>query len=399
MRWLTRQLSECAPNHFRFTEPFGFVHLPRDPIHADVLASRVGEGRFELKACGRVRMLFHTHAWCSTAHISVGSVERVENLYSTDHGYCHVEFDLPAAETTTIVVRPGPPVDGDAKGMEVWLAAIEFDAIQPWQPRSMPITEHCSFTRGQHGGYLTLTADTTIGASIVNTGVWAPRDVEFFRTVLRPGMTALDVGANIGHHTVLFSSLVGAQGRVVAFEPQSVIFRLLAGNAAINGCENADVVQSCVGQAEGTVHLYPIDYSGAANFGALGVDTAPVSHEGKQGELCRVATLDQLLSELRRPLMRCDFIKIDVQSFELFVLKGGEQTLARYCPTLFLEISPFWMSKSYDYREVYEFLWRHGYEISHPTDPAVPAGSIKAWSGRETEEWDIIATPRRNAGL
>ena len=392
MRWLVRQMQELAGAAFRSAGDFSWVHLPIDPIQADALVCRQGQGSFELVADGEVTLLFHTHAWCGSVHLQVNDGERVESLYSESHGFRTVTVPAQAG-SSHIVVRTGAPADPQAKGHEVWLAAVDFATEQQWQPRSMPVTSHCMLTRGECGSFLTLSADNTIGANIVRTGVWAPQDVAFFRTVIQPDMTVLDIGANIGHHSVLYSSLVGPHGRVIAFEPQAVIYKVLAGNLAINGCENTEAIQSCVGEGEGTVHLFPVNYSGSSNFGALGVDMAADARGDAKGELCRVASLDRLLAERYRPIDRCDFIKIDVQSFELFVLKGGRRTLERFRPVLFLEVAPHWMAKSYDYREIYEFLWGLGYEIEHPSDPAVPAGQVKAWSGRETEEWDIVARP------
>ena len=100
------------------------------------------------------------------------------------------------------------------------------------------------------------------------------------------------------------------------------------------------------------------------------------------------------LGRLARPLPACDFIKIDVQSFELFVLRGGIETLKRFRPTLFLEISPFWMSKYYDYKEIYKLLTELNYDVHHVSYPEVPVGQVKEWSGRESEEWDILARPK-----
>jgi FkbM family methyltransferase len=395
MKWLPRQLQHNAGAAFRISGAFGWDHLSLDPIQADVLVCRDGHGAIELVAHGPVKLLFHTHAWCGAIYLQVNGAERVESLYSAAHGFREVVIEAqPGA--SHIVIRTGAPLPDGAQGVEVWLAAVDLEPEQAWHPRSLPVSSSCMLTRGECGTYLTLIADNTIGASIVKTGVWAPRDVAYFRSVIQPGMTVLDIGANIGHHTVLYASLVGPAGRVIAFEPQAVIYRLLCGNLAINGCQQVEAVQTCVGEAEGTVRLVGVSYAGADNFGALGVDVDATRRGDTHGELCRVATLDQLLAERLEPIERCDFIKIDVQSFELFVLKGGRRTLDRFRPVLFLEISPHWMARShYDYREIYHLLWDLGYAIEHPTDPSVGPREIKPWSGRESEEWDIVARPAR----
>jgi len=396
IRFLTQQLFQIAPAYFRFSEGFNFAYLQLAPINADVLCCKNVNETLELVTTGgQVALLFHTHAWCGAIQIEVNGTVQNHSLYAEKHGFKTIA--LVSADDTPlhIIIRTGAPADPLAKGHEVWLAAVDFDQPQDWrQPRSQPITPYCSLTRGEYGSFLTLASDITIGADIVRTGVWAPKDVELFKSLIQPGMTVLDIGANIGHHTVVYSSLVGHKGRVIAFEPQTVIYQILAANVAINGCLNTHIIQSCVGDSEGFAYLYPVSYNNPTNFGALGIDTAAAERGDKKGERCRIATLDQLLSELAEPLTRCDFIKIDVQSYELFVLNGGQEILAKFRPVLFLEISPFWMLKNYDYREIYRFLWNAGYTIEHPSDPTVKPGEIKEWSGQESEEWDILARPK-----
>jgi FkbM family methyltransferase len=398
MRWTIKQLADAAKHSFRWSDDFEWVYLPLNPVHADVLVGKQGRRELTLQIRGGCSLVFHTHRWCSAVYLSVNGIERTETLFAEESGFRTVRLPADAAEDQLIVIRAGAPAPEGAQGTEVWLSLVELDVDQSWLPRSIPIGPGCCLTWGECGTFLTLSNDTTIGASITRDGIWARRDVDYFRSVLRPGMVALDIGANIGHHTVLFSSLVGPGGRVVAFEPQRTIYRILTANVAINGCDNADLVQSCVGESEGTVHLYPISYDDHYNFGALGVDPEPEGRGSAKGEPCRVATLDQLLSELPRPLERCDFIKIDVQSFELFALRGGEALLRRFKPTIFLEIAPHWMAKFYDYREIYRYLRDLGYEILHPTDPSVPPGAIKEWSGEPTQEWDVIARPIEGRG-
>jgi hypothetical protein len=119
------------------------------------------------------------------------------------------------------VVRTGAPAHECARATQTWLAAIDLEICDTRQ--SSPISETCELTRGDIGTFLTLVNDTVIGACIVNDGLWAPKDIGVFEDIVQEGMTVLDIGANIGHHTVFFSKLAGAAGRVVSFEPQRTI--------------------------------------------------------------------------------------------------------------------------------------------------------------------------------
>lgn len=390
VRWFVRQFEQFANGSLQYSSGFKYIYVNQFPINTEVLTTEQTNEIIQIHAEGRCRLVFHTHAWCGAVYLDVNGVRSELDLYASEHGFRDIVIDCGGTERLDIMITTGAPPHANAKAQQIWLAAIDFWKDQSWTPISRPVTPACTLTKGKYGTFLTLTNDTIIGASIAREGSWAPNDVRLFEKYIRPGMTVLDIGANIGHHTVVYGRLVGPKGRVVAFEPQSSIFRLLAANVVLNGGLNTDLVQSCVGESEDFVHLYPVSYESASNFGALGVDTNPENRQVK-GEKCRIARVDDLLAELARPLTCVDFIKIDVQSFELYVLKGAEKTINQFKPTLFLEVSPHWMGKSYDYKEIYQLLWSWGYDILHPTDPNFPKGTIKEWSGRAEEEWDIVA--------
>jgi FkbM family methyltransferase len=391
MRWFLKQLIEESAGSVQCSEGFRLVHLGRAPINTHVLMTDIKGEEFRLQANGPwVKLTFHTHAWCGASRLTVNGEETVEDFYAPQHGFRDMVFQTSEAGAIDIRITTGEQPNPAAKANQLWIASVEFAQPQAWSPRSRPVTPTCTLTQGTHGTFLTLTTDTIIGASIASTGIWAPKDVALFEQLIAPGMTVLDVGANVGHHTVVYGKLVGPQGRVVSFEPQTTIFRLLSANTVLNGGTNTDLIQACVGEARGFVHLYPVNYSAQSNFGALGVDPDPATRSTR-GEKARVVKLDDVTYELSRPIDRVDFIKIDVQSFEYYVLKGASKMLKKFKPMLFLEISPYYMNPKYDYREIYKFLWSMGYVIHHLRDGSVPAGQIKEWSGRQTEEWDILA--------
>ena len=81
--------------------------------------------------------------------------------------------------------------------------------------------------------------------------------VELFDQILRHGMTVVDVGANIGAHTIYFAKIVGPSGQVFAFEPQRVPYQMLCGNIALNRYGNVVAVNVGLGSELGTVALLP----------------------------------------------------------------------------------------------------------------------------------------------
>lgn len=89
---------------------------------------------------------------------------------------------------------------------------------------------------------LTLTVDLqdfAIAGSLYSEGTWEPAETAFVKSFLRPGMNVVDIGANLGYFTTLFASLVTAEGKVIAFEPNPQNYGLLKTNIANNGLTQA----------------------------------------------------------------------------------------------------------------------------------------------------------------
>src|ERR1019366_7938506 len=89
--------------------------------------------------------------------------------------------------------------------------------------------------------------DIWVGRSLEVYGEFSENEVKLFREIVKPGNTVIDVGANIGTHTVAFSRLVGS-GVVVAFEPERTAFYALAGNLALNNIRNTFCFQQAIGE-------------------------------------------------------------------------------------------------------------------------------------------------------
>lgn len=167
--------------------------------------------------------------------------------------------------------------------------------------------------------------DHYIGKSLDLYGEFSPGEADFFSQVLKPGMTALDVGANVGAHSVLFSKLVGRNGLVLSFEPQRVIYQLLCTNLMLNGHIHAKAYHAAAGGTPGTLRVPPVDYLKPANFGSLSLGAWEV------GEEVPVMTIDQFC------LPKCHLIKADVEGMESDVLAGAAETIARCKPILYVE--------------------------------------------------------------
>jgi FkbM family methyltransferase len=166
--------------------------------------------------------------------------------------------------------------------------------------------------------------DRFIGQALDRYGEISRGEAALFAQLVRPGMIAVEAGANIGILTVPLARLVGPGGGVVAFEPQRMVHQMLCGNLALNAISNVTVYQAAVGSQPGSINVPPVDYAAVGNFGG-------VSLGGAAGETVPLHIIDELY------LQRCEFIKIDVEGMECEVLQGAAQTMRRFRPRLYVE--------------------------------------------------------------
>jgi FkbM family methyltransferase len=176
----------------------------------------------------------------------------------------------------------------------------------------------------RYGQMLYNVNDMYVGRSLDLYGEFSEAEVELFRRLVRPGDLVLDIGANIGAHTVFFSRQVGPAGRVLAFEPQRVVFQTLCANIALASALNVSCNHNAVGPERGQINVPVLDYARENNFGGLSLG-------GTNGDVVPVLTIDSL------DLPRCNFMKIDVEGMERAVLAGARGTIARFKPVLYVE--------------------------------------------------------------
>ena len=200
-----------------------------------------------------------------------------------------------------------------------------------------------------------------IDLSIYLLGAFEPRLVGAYRKLIRPGACILDIGANIGAHTLQFAKLVGDRGKVVAYEPTAYAFGKLQANLRLNPmlAQRVTAIQAMLvasaeqALAEGVVSSWPLDARPRDGRHPLGAvhDTAGAV----------ALTLDESLRRIGVPAV--DFIKIDVDGNELDVLRGAESLMREQRPTLFLELAPYEYRNPGDFEAFLEILWRLDYGL------------------------------------
>jgi FkbM family methyltransferase len=206
----------------------------------------------------------------------------------------------------------------------------------------MSETDAVSFD--SHGRHITLCFPSTsdhIARTIQQTGSFYEAELlADVRARLFFPACAVDVGAHVGNHTVYFAGVLGM--RTISFEPNPESFALLETNTDKNGVSSkCELYHAAVGAAAGLVRVVqaPDSNSGMANVAA---------HPG--GEIPAVRLDDVVLDE---PAI--DIIKIDVEGWELDVLRGAVAVLDRHRPLLYVEIM------KPRFAEVQDLLSRHDY--------------------------------------
>lgn len=145
--------------------------------------------------------------------------------------------------------------------------------------------------------------------------------IRVFENEIKQGAVVLDIGANIGYHTLTAAKLVGQDGKVFAFEPEPTNFALLVKNVKINGYSNVIAVKKALSNKRGKARLFlHKTYCGVPS---LSQNNVPNSSGYVEVD---VETLDELFKDYEG---RIDFIKIDVQGGEMAVLEGGRNIIEK----------------------------------------------------------------------
>jgi FkbM family methyltransferase len=164
---------------------------------------------------------------------------------------------------------------------------------------------------------------------------WNVAEYRAFKEAVAEGHTALDIGANVGCYSLLLGQWVGPQGRVFAFEPAADTFSNLSKHIRLNSLsDRVTPVQAAVSDSTATASFLALDHHG---MNRLAVDQDRSDH-------ARVVTVPTVTVDefCARERIAPDLIKIDVEGFELAVLRGARETIKARGDelALFIEIHP-----------------------------------------------------------
>jgi FkbM family methyltransferase len=178
----------------------------------------------------------------------------------------------------------------------------------------------------------------------------------YMRRYLSIGDTFIDIGANCGQYTVMASTLVGSKGRVISFEPATHMFRLLSKHLQRSNLKNVSLLNVALG-----------DYVAecALQFNRLAPGSSSIRHvEGDMGsfepEECQMLTGDSCL--LNETFSGSTRAKIDVEGFELAVIRGMLSTIRSHIRSVIVEITPWWIGGRDGIDEMWSLFKTSGFE-------------------------------------
>ncbi len=178
--------------------------------------------------------------------------------------------------------------------------------------------------------------------------------------ILNDQKVIIDVGVNVGN-VLMNMAKICPHAQVVGFEPDAKNFQRAVKNLALNSFTNARIINKGLGDAPAQVKLFKVNKHNAGMNRIL--DSNEQSNEpDMEFDIIDIIRLDDFIDEAG--LTRVDLIKIDVEGYELKVLKGAENTLRKFSPELFIELDDDYLRAQNDSAEsLILFLTDLGYEI------------------------------------
>lgn len=211
--------------------------------------------------------------------------------------------------------------------------------------------------------------ERTIPVEILNFGDHEAEELCMIRKFLCEDSVLLDIGANIGWYCLNLAGDV-PKGRILAFEPIPKTYNYLERNLVINNLKNVELYNIGLSDEEEKAEFfYDPRLSGATSLRDLHGDRKKCRIK------CRVTTLDKFSKGV---ISAIDFIKCDVEGAELFVIKGGLNTIRKDLPVIFLELLRKWSAKfGYHPNKVISTLNKIGYRCYYARGSRlVPIGGI-----------------------
>lgn len=194
----------------------------------------------------------------------------------------------------------------------------------------------------KHGIFSYYENDKYIGKSLSEYGEWSEAEVNLIKQLVNNNENIIEVGSNIGTHTIPLAKHVSNGGQVFAFEPQSQNYKLLLDNINDNEIKNVEVSKLALSSKEGEAFMNKFDENKTSNFG----DARIFSDNNENYEKVPVKTLDQIYYDKTQENFSVKLIKCDTQGQELNIIIGAKKIIDKYKPYLYVENDDVHTSKN-----------------------------------------------------
>ena len=210
----------------------------------------------------------------------------------------------------------------------------------------------------KHGKLFFPKYDIGVGDGLREYGEFSELELIIMLNFINKGDSVIDIGANIGAFTIPFAKKVGKNGKVYGFEPQKFIYKILEKNINSNKLDNVKIFNYGLGKSNHNITISDFDYSQLGCFGGIGFnkkyDNSFSAKKLNSIQKVQIKRIDDILK-----LKKCNFVKIDVETMELDVLKGGRTFVSNHRPVIWYEnhIGPRCKVNSYLRNLKYRLFW------------------------------------------
>lgn len=200
----------------------------------------------------------------------------------------------------------------------------------------------------KYGVFLYDSKDTTIGKDLDNYGEYSEGEVALFKDVINIGDVVIEVGGNIGVHTIVLAKLVHISGKVFVYEPQKNNYYTLCANIMLNHLEHVYAYQNAISNKKDIAHFPEVStrYTHTSGTFCITCDyskfpTYPI----------KTVTIDELHNS-------CNFLKIDAEFHSFEILTSAKKLIQKAKPLVYVEYAD-----KKEYTNVYNFLKENNYQV------------------------------------
>ncbi len=217
--------------------------------------------------------------------------------------------------------------------------------------------------------------------------------VDFFKKIVPVGSMCIDIGANIGEHTVSMALAVGKSGIVLSFDPNPIVFDILKANSELNTHLTNIKPFNCAISETDSEYYYN---SSEASFSNGGISIEQENNHGKfqLPQKIKGVNLDSFLHEnFEENLSNLRLIKVDTEGYDKEILKSISAVISRYKPVIIAECFP--KLNKIERLDLFNTIAKHGYDLYYFRDIDSTAETMKI-TENDMEKWkhfDMYALP------